>query len=300
MSTKQQLRSRWQTPEGEPRVKALMAALSSGAPTGQLAEIVKGLPYAEETAPALDLRGLRFKELLTLHDLDLSGARLDYAVLGGHLVNCRLVGATLDGFEAVNLSLQQDFTRASFVGANLKGARFTETTLVGANFTKAKLASANLARADCTGALFVEADLRFATCASTDFRGANLSSARLNDASLGSVLFDAQTRFDGADLTGAAMDADLAQSAAHAATVRPGQGDYELAEFDAALAVLKQRNRDGHLRGAIERMEALRPRMQHEAGFDWGSQLSRELPAAIMAEVTDAVQEGGSNLSRYA
>lgn len=296
MATKQQLRNRWKTPEGEQRAKAIMAALAHGASVESLHELVQGLPLAEEVAPTFDLRGLRFKELLTLRDLDLSGARLDFSILGGHLVNCRMVGTVFDGFEAVNLTLQHDFSRASFVGANLKGVRFTDSILAGANFTKAKLQSANLQNADCTGAIFAEADMRFTTCAYADFSGADLSGARLNDASIGGIRFDAHTRFAGADLTGAAMDPELEQFARQAAIMRASQGDYELAEFDAALAVLKERNSDGHLSRAIRRMEELRPRLQREPGFDWGTQLANELPADIMAEVADAVQEGGSTL----
>jgi uncharacterized protein YjbI with pentapeptide repeats len=296
MATKQQLRSRWKTPEGEQRATAIMAALAQRTSSERLREFVQGLPFVEEVAPALDLRGMRFKELLTLRDVDLSGARLDLSILGGHLANCRMVGTVFDGCEAVNLTLQGDFSHASFAGANLKGVRFTGSILAGANFTKAKLQSANLQNADCTNAIFADADMRFTTCAYADFNGADFSRASLNGSSLGGVRFDERTRFAGTDLTGAVMDPGLERFARQAAIMQASQGGYELAEFDAALAVLKEANSDGHLTQVLRRMEELRPRLQREPGFDWGTQLAGELTAELIAEVAAAVQEGGSNL----
>jgi len=170
------------------------------------------------------------------------------------------------------------------------------SVLAEADFTKAKLQRASFQNANCTKAKFVEADMRFSTLAYADLRGANLSGAKLNDSSLGGVRVDAETRFDNADLTGAALDEQLKPFVSQSAKLRPSQGDYELAEFDAALSVLTEHNRDGHLDSVVKRMKELRPRLQQEPGFDWGTLLAGELPEATMAEVVDAVQEGGSNL----
>ena len=296
MPTKQQLQKRWKTPKGEEIAKAVMAALGKGTSAKELSDLVRGLELSEEVQPALDLRGLRFEELLTLRDLDLSGARLDFAVFGGNLVNCRMVGTVFDGVDAANLTLQIDFTRASFVSANLKGVRFMGSALVEADFTKAKLQRASFQNAICKKAKFVEADMKFSVCAYADLTGADLSGAKLNDASLGGVRVDAQTRFDNADLTGAAADEQLKVFLSESTTFRPSQGDYELAEFDAALSILTESNNDGHLNTVIARMKELRPRLQQEPGFDWGTILAGELPADLMAEVVDAVQEGGSTL----
>ena len=296
MATKQQLQKRWKTPRGGEISKAIMAAIGKGASTEELSELVKGLEFSEEVQPALDLRGLRFEELLTLRDLDLSGARLDFAVFGGNLVNCKMVGTVFDSVDAKNLTLQIDFTRASFVSANLKGVRFINSVLVEADFTNAKLQRASFQNANCRKAKFVDADMKFSVCAYADLTAADLSGAKLNDASLGGVRVDAQTRFDNADLTGAAVDDQLKPFLSQSTTLQASQGDYELAEFDAALSVLTENNNDGHLDNVIERMKKLRPRLQQEPGFDWGTVLAGELPPDLMAEVVDAVQEGGSNL----
>jgi uncharacterized protein YjbI with pentapeptide repeats len=296
MATKQQLQKRWKTPRGEEISKGVMAALGSGTSVEELSKLVKGLEFSEEIQPALDLRGLRFEELLTLRDLDLSGARLDFAFFGGNFVNCKMVGTVFDGADAKNLTLQIDFTRASFDSANLTGVRFINSVLVEADFTNAKLQRASFQNANCKKAKFVEANMKFTVCAYADLTGADLSGAKLNDASLGGIRVDAQTRFDNADLTGAAMDEPLKIFLSQSTTLGPSQGDYELAEFDAALSILTENNNDGHLNKIIERMKELRPRLQQEPGFDWGTVLAGEFPADLMAEVADAVQEGGSNL----
>ena len=81
MATKQQLQKRWKTPRGDEISKAIMAAINKGTSAEELSELVKGVEFSEEVQPALDLRGLRFEELLTLRDLDLSGARFDFAAI---------------------------------------------------------------------------------------------------------------------------------------------------------------------------------------------------------------------------
>ncbi len=297
MATKQQLRKRWETEEGQRCVNALMEAVRQKAPIDQFCEIVKNLPFKDEVAPNLDLRGLRFKELLFLRDLDLSEARLDYAVFGGSLVECTMVGTVFDGAEAVNLLLQHNFTRASFINANLKGANFLSSLLNSANFTGAKLQSASFKEAICAGATFTNANLRFALCANTDFRGANLSGADLTEASLGGVRFDTHTQLEGTNLTGAAMDRDLRDFAKRTgAIVQERLGAHELEEFDATTAVLKERNTDGRFTTVLKRMATLREILLHEPMYDWGTHLANEIPPEIMQEVEDAVRDAGSNL----
>jgi uncharacterized protein YjbI with pentapeptide repeats len=300
MATKRQLRSRWEDAKGQQQASAVMVALRKGATVQELGRIVSDMPFADEVKPSIDLRGLRFQELLCLQNIDLSHSRLDYAILGGHLTNCRLVDAVLDGVEAVNLSLQSDFTRASFIRANLKGTSFLNAVLAETNFTKANLYSARLKNAMCQGAVFVEAHMKFAHCAGADFREADLSSADLSGASLGSISFDSGTLLQGTILTGAAMSPDFRRFAQQAGAAFPKDAEsLQLAVFDAALALLKRRNVDGGLDAVLEQMASLRTRIVENPTFDWGTDLARKFSPGVVEEITEVVQEASLNLVHY-
>ena len=73
MATKRQLLDRWHEPEGRECAENLFDALEQKAPRDELSQFLAGLPYADEVAPSLDLRGLEFRYAITLSDLDLSG-----------------------------------------------------------------------------------------------------------------------------------------------------------------------------------------------------------------------------------
>jgi uncharacterized protein YjbI with pentapeptide repeats len=300
MATKRQLRNRWKDTKGQQQASAVMVALRKGATVQELGQIVNDMPFADKVRPSIDLRGLRFQELLCLQNVDLSYIRLDYAILGGHLTNCRLIGAVLDGVEAVNLSLQSDFTQASFVRANLKGASFLNAVLAETNFAKANLQFARLKNAMCQGAAFVEANMRFAHCAGADFREADLSSADLSGASLGSIIFDSGTLLQGTILTEAVMNPDFRQFAQQAGAVFPKDaGSFQLAVFDAAVVLLKRRSVDDGLDAVLEQMASLRTRVVENPTFDWGADLARKFPPRVIEEIAEVVQEASSNLVHY-
>lgn len=301
MATRQQLRQRWQTADGQSTVSAIMDELQHGVTAPQLREITGTLPYSDEVSPRLDLRGFPFKKLFILRDLDLSGARLDYAVFGGNLSNCRMVETVLDGVEAVNLTMRHDFTRASFIKANVKGAHFLQSLLVEANFTQARLQSGSLKEAICVGAIFRDADLRFIVGARADFRNADLSGADLTEASLGGIRFNERTILAGTILAGAGMDRDFRAYAQDAGAILVSQqGGFELAAFDATLTVLQQWNSDSHLDAIIAAIAPQRERVVENPSYDWVSPLEGSFSPAIIQEVLAAFQEASSDLPHYA
>jgi uncharacterized protein YjbI with pentapeptide repeats len=300
MATKQQLKKRWKTEEGQHRSRLVMGALQRGATQDELRSLIGDIPFFDEVAPALDLRGIEFERGLSLLNLDLAGARLDGAHLLGNISGCRMTGAVLDGVKALNVAFEHDFTGVSMVGASLKGVWFFRTDLTGADLSRAQLQSAHFRETHCIEAKLVGAKMRFAHCAGADFSGADLSGADLTGAALGSVRFDERTRLAGADLTGASMDEDLRAFAKQAgAILGAATGAYALAEFDAAFKVLRRRNAGGRFDAVLARMSELRQELVRDGSFDWGTKLAGEFPPDVMSEVADAVGEGGSNLSYY-
>jgi len=291
VATKTQLRSRWLDGNGRRVLDAVVGAVRRRVDVDELRGIVSGLPYADEVAPAPDLRGIEFPPGVMLFRLDWPKVRLDYASLGGNVSESKLAGAVLDHVEAINLSFHGDFTRASFVRAVLRGADFQQAVLGGADFSQAKLMGAYFQDAKCSGAIFTRADLRLTTFFDADLTGADYSGADLRDATLLRARTEGAT-FEGANLEGATTP-DGGRSGLESG------GTYELAEFDATRAVLEQRNEGGRYDRVLERMSELRPKLEADPSSDWGSQLAAELPKDVMDEVADALAEGGSNLSSF-
>jgi uncharacterized protein YjbI with pentapeptide repeats len=289
MPTKKELKQRWTEPDSQQLAERLFDAIERKGTREELAEILLGLPGSDEVASGLDFRGLEFRYAMGIADLDLRGARLDGAKLIGGIVNCRLVEAVLDGFEAANATMKADFTGASFVRARLNGCYFVGSILREADFARAKLERAALDGCDCTDARFNDADLRFASLKDARFEGANLSGANLTQAWLTAFTFDERTLVDGADLAGAQMDDDFARFAGSGGA-RAGKPvtSYELATLDATRSVLAERNADGHLTAVINRMEQLREEVIADAEFDWSGTLAREFPDDIVGEVIEA------------
>jgi uncharacterized protein YjbI with pentapeptide repeats len=243
MTPRKQLHGRWNTGEGvaqaEKARKALlcrsaMTAYKDDAELGpldtsivpELADILVGFPYADEVAPALDLRGFVFD--MQLRQLDLSNVRFDFAVFAKSIGTCVFSASVFDGAEA-HQSLGEDFQRASF-----RKARFKRVSLYGANlaetdFTEASLRDARLKGASCRRAILANADLRESYCACADFRAADLSAANFKGATLGGVVFDRTTKLEGAVLTDASLSPDFREYALSAgAVIGCGEGTYPL------------------------------------------------------------------------
>jgi len=148
--------------------------------------------------------------------VDLTDADLSAAVLPSALLQkAAFQHSVLRCADLHNATLQQsDLTGAKLIDANLHGANLAESKLnnarlVGANLRDARLSRAELRRADLRGADLQGADLqgadlrKEADLRGADLRGANLRGVRLRDPRL------PPARFEGADLRGTRMDANV-------------------------------------------------------------------------------------------
>jgi uncharacterized protein YjbI with pentapeptide repeats len=292
MATKKQLVERWREPANRQRAERLSEAMERAASRQELAAVLDGLPYADEVAPSLDLRGLEFRFGATLSGLDLAGAQLSGAKLMGNIRDCSLAGAVLDDFNARNATMNGDFTRASFKRAYLNGCWFDGSVLREADFTRARLEQASLRGCDCTGARLVDARVRFTTLIDTVLRGADLSGADLTESSLTGARFDEHTRFQGARVAGARLDDDLASVVAgQAAPPGPEVRGFALAHFDATGNLLRTRNRDGRLDAVLARMEGMRRSVARDPDFDWAAVIDEEFPDEVVEAVIEAAGE---------
>jgi uncharacterized protein YjbI with pentapeptide repeats len=293
MATKRELVERWREPGGRERAERLFDAMERQAPSGELAEILSGLPHAEEVAPSMDMRGLEFRYVMTLSGLDLSGARLDRAKLIGNIRDCLLVGAVLDDFNGRNARMTgNDFTRASFKRARLNGCWFDGSVLREADLTRAQLEQASLRGCNCTGARFVEARVRFTTLIDTVLAGADLSGADFTESSLTGARFDGGIRVEGARFAGARLDEDFLHfAAAHGARVGAERHGFALALLDASAAILRRRNRDGRLDPVLTRIAQLRDNVVKDPDFDWIGVVEDEFPDDVVREVMEVVGE---------
>ena len=301
MSTREQLEARWLTEEGKQVATEVSQALFKQASVKTLVQLVTPLPYIEEVAPALDLRGLNTeKQDLGFLWTDFSGAHLEY-VYDIRIINgCQMRGTFLDGCYAVNSVFYEDFTRASFVESILQGVRFSDAKAPEANFTRAHLACAWLNRANFQKATFVDADMRFTFCPSADFRGADLSGADLTDASLGFILFDQETRLQGTNLIGTDINDDLRAFALESgAILGENQGAYDLAELDTTVKILRKMNTDGRFDEAIERLIQIRDHIPGHPMYPWISELKPYISQEILDEVLDVDQQAIKTMGYY-
>src|SRR5579884_864535 len=128
MATKRQLTARWETPEGQQVVEDLYRTFTTGVTVEQLHAIVSTLPYVDEVAPHLDLRGLRrSRKVIFVRFLDLPGVRAEYSALRGNLSDGNWSGAIFDEADITQLDFELDLTGASFVKVNAKGTRFDKS-----------------------------------------------------------------------------------------------------------------------------------------------------------------------------
>lgn len=97
-----------------------------------------------------------------------------------------------------------DFSYASFVMADLRGATLIDVNLRHCDFQDANLIGANLSRCDFQYAFFKDVDLRGA-----DLRGADLSYCDFYGANLDDVLINSSTTFYEANFSGAKNVPDI-------------------------------------------------------------------------------------------
>lgn len=319
-ATREQLEKRWETSEGLFMAQEVCRLLARGVPgsseprlvtEAELQQLISSLPFREEVAPRLDLRGLHLdQESVDLYQAsDLSGARLEYAGEIGAISATRMVGTIFDGCRATNSHFSADFTSASFVGAHLQGVRFFGSSLVRATFRQAKLALASLREINCQQASFDEADLRFVDAWHADLRGANLAGADLTEANLAdtdlsSIQFNEQTRVQGADLYGARLDEPFRAFAEQAGgLLRKDQvrlfKEREKVILAAIIRVLKEDNESGHLDAAIACLEELAQHFAPDPEYSWSMKAEEALSPELMQEVMERYAQVSRALAYY-
>lgn len=344
-ATREQLEARWETSEGQAIAERICVLLATGVPNSEsrrsaqreesranlpwpafpdeaggaarravtkeeLQALLAPLPLQEEVAPALDLRGLHSKQeaVSLLQDLDLSGAHLEYMEIGS-IGASRMVGTILDSCQAINASFIADFTTASFVQANLQGARFVESCLMGVNFQQAKLALARLRERDCRQSSFAEADLRFANLYRADLRGvdlsgANLTEANLAGANLSGIQFNERTRVQGANLSSAVLDEPFRVFAEQRGGLLREDQDPSFTELDraklaATIRLLKEENKGGYLDAAIACLEKQAQRFAGDPAYDWSMEVQEELSPEMMQEVMERYTQVNRGLAYF-
>lgn len=318
-ATREQLEDRWETSEGQQLAREVCHLLARGVSgpsrprevtRAELQWLTASLPFREEVAPSLDLRGLHLsQERVNLYQaLDLSGAHLDYVYEIGGIVATRMIGTIFDGCYSTNADFFADFTSASFVGAKLQGVHFLRSTLVQTNFRQAKLALAEFRELDCRRASFVEADLRFselnrADLRGADFSGANLTEANLAKANLIGIQFNEKTQLRGTDLYDALLDEPFRAFAEQAGGLLRDDQDPSFKELEwekllAAIKVLKQDNEQGRLDAAISCLEELSRQDEHDLKHVW-IEAEKILSPELMQEVLERYAEVGRALAYY-
>jgi uncharacterized protein YjbI with pentapeptide repeats len=319
-ATREQLEARWEADEGKRLARTLYPLLDVGATTmNELKQMVNQLPFIEEVAPQLDLRGLHLlaeeilmDEFIVIKHMDLSGARFDYLRHVGNIVSCRMHGTVFDEMSCINGIFGSDFSHASFVKATLQGVRFWRGQVSGANFHQARLGLADFSEIACDGASFVEADMRFSDLDKADVRGTDFRGANLNGSGLRGILFDEQTRVQGANLRDASMDEDFRTFAQRGgAIINTSENqtpDYDLACVDALIAVMQEEeyNEDGHLDPVLPYVLAQREKLAHSEerpSYPWRDELGDELEKAfsedLLNEVFDVLAPEGMRLLAY-
>jgi uncharacterized protein YjbI with pentapeptide repeats/energy-coupling factor transporter ATP-binding protein EcfA2 len=233
------------------------------------------------------------------------GARLSYMDFSGaHWNNANLAGADLQRTIARDANLNscnlrhaklREFVgnRAWFVAANLSdvvapGASFLGANLENAVFTNAALSAASFAGANLSGACFRQADLsranlHQAVVSGTDFSGAKLQEAQLDGLCLRSAECNG-ANFEGAYLTRCDLEEMCLESARFrgarldsallTASVMPGANFHRASLCGAGLAEIDWENAD--LRGADLR----------GATFHMGSSRSGKVGSPIASEGT--------------
>lgn len=346
-ATREQLEARWETAEGQQMAERVCSLLEVGVPSGaeqaqehltrldggksaqwpgfpintagstrravtmeEIQQVITSLPFQEEVAPALDLRGLHLEQrsVKLLQDLDLSGAHLEYLEIDS-IGASRMVGTILNHCRSINAPFLGDFTSASFGEATLQGVKFLEATLVKANFRQAKLALAELREKDCRQASFVDADLRFADLyradlRGADFSGANLTEANLAGAKLSAIQFNEKTQVRGANLSGALLDEPFRAFAEQVGGLlredqEPSFKEQERAELAALIRLLKEENEQGRLDVAITCLEEQAQLVARDPGYAWSMEVQKILSPELMQEVIERYAQVRRALAYY-
>lgn len=312
-ATREQLIARWETPDGQQLAELACEVLypSQSNPSlglikpldPALVQRLRSLPFAEEVAEQVDLRGLHLEgKALHFKDTDLSNVRLDYAFPIDIINNCRVAGAVFDrAFSVYGTFPRQDLSGISLADASFNGGMFYLANLSGANLQGAHLALTNLSYVNGSQAIFIGADLRFSDVHHVDFSGADLREADFTEANVGDVTFDAQTRVQGANFRGASLSDDFRTFARQ----RGAQLDdtitnsaKELVQLDATLQELQRNNTDGHLDEVIALVKAERDKFERDPDYPYYQGMEEAFARAGSPQWIDEVMETWMNTGK--
>ncbi|HLG66083.1 MAG TPA: pentapeptide repeat-containing protein [Ktedonosporobacter sp.] len=296
-ATRQQLEDRWEIEEGKQILETIQAMYYERSLVEQLPQLVARLPFSDEVAPHLDFRGIHTPDAyLDLIEVDLSGARFDYARNLQNITACQMIGTTFDYVSIIRGNhFENDFTNASFVQATLQGCRFRLCNLSNTNFREARLAVVTFDGTSCRNASFVEADLRFSSLGVADLRGADLRGADLTEAGLAEIQFDEQTQLQGAILRGAFMNETFHTFARQRGAILGGAEHsvhaYTLACVDTLIKILQEPdyNPDGHLTPALPYVQAQREKLAQDTEYEWSTPLVYQLSADFSEDFANEV-----------
>ncbi len=308
-ATREQLTTRWETEEGKQLASEVQQALNPARDrrltseirvplTNELRQRLVMLPFADEVAHRIDLRGVHTsRDDLFLIQVDLAGTHLEYAELA-LIRDSKLDEAILDSCRAINSRMYGDLSRVSLVDAVLNGVQFLQVNLSGAQLQGAHLVKAELREAICTGASFLAADLRFSDCRRVDFRGADLREIDLTQASLEEVQFDEHTRLRGANLQGANMHAEFRAFAQQAgALLGDAHKARSFVELDVTIKML-QESENSRILAAIPIIVAVRAELARDPQRDWPDTIAEALSQAGYADLEDEVFETWGDSSK--
>ncbi|MAP19239.1 MAG: hypothetical protein CL626_09520 [Aurantimonas sp.] len=197
-------------------VEALLARATNAAPADLSRAELNGLDLSRLDLAGADLTSA-YLNGTDLSNARLAGAKLDQAwglganfaganLSGASLFQSQMQDATFDGADLSAARIAGDFSRASFVRANMSGADFSADmrnqsmglmrgVLNSADLTGTDLSGANLSRAAAEFADFTDADLSGADltrfeASGADFNGAMVEGADFADAELQSAKMD--------------------------------------------------------------------------------------------------------------
>jgi uncharacterized protein YjbI with pentapeptide repeats len=257
--------------------------------------LIDGMPFVDEVAPALDLRGLKFEPLVWLRCIVLDGARFEHSELPAMAASSARRCA-FDQCTAKGVRLGGNFAECSFREARLRECDFCGSVLEAADFGGAQLTNCRFVESDCRRANFSGAKMRFVEMPMADLCGANLSGADLTDAVLGKVRFDDSTRMAGAVLTGASVSPDFLAYSLEAGAVRQESvpSAWVIAVLDdTCRRIERQRGvaEESLIDAALTHVKDAKARYLNDPAFDWMNRIETECPPHLRALVFEAWQD---------
>jgi uncharacterized protein YjbI with pentapeptide repeats len=216
MTTEQQLKERWKTPEG----KKVRQQIIDHIEDYDWKKYLNSFPFVKEVKNGKDLRGICLSNLkffkanfihadlsgsdlrrsyFTTNDFlkaNISNANLEEAVLArtkfrkakilkSNIKKTKLMGADFNEADLrESCFIGSDLTNSKFDKANLSEVDFSETILRFCSFQETNLRKANLSKAIIKGSIFLKSDLSYVNMEDTDFSACSIISTNISSTKL--------------------------------------------------------------------------------------------------------------------